>query len=85
MLEFKGLQLPVTIREVKKGNIGDIINKPEKRQREDGKWYTPPCLLVQCDEGNMFFVIEDIVNIVIGVSGVRVMFESYAVSFRFQV
>jgi hypothetical protein len=81
MVEFNGLKMPVTVREIKKGNIGDIINKPKKRLK-DNRWYTPPCIVIRCDEGDLFIVIEDIELIFTGVEGVRVTLGSFPIMFR---
>lgn len=81
MVEFNELRMSVVVREIKKGNIGDIINKPKKRLR-DGKWYTPPCIVLVCNEGSLFIVVEDIEHILTGLDGVRVVMKPYSIMFR---
>jgi hypothetical protein len=71
----------VTVREIKKGNIGDITNKPEKRQLGE-KFYTPPCLLIRCDEGSLYLVVEDIESMLVSLGSLDVNMGTYTISFK---
>lgn len=45
---------------IKIARQADMTNKPKMRAGDDGKQYTPSCLHVQCEGGDLFFIIEDI-------------------------
>lgn len=40
------------------GKAGEMENPPDKRQR-DGKFYTPPCFLLQFKDGELYLSMED--------------------------
>lgn len=46
------------LESVELARVGQMKNKPEMRIR-DGKNYTPPCMLLKCSDGDLYFVIED--------------------------
>lgn len=57
-------------------------NPPEKRMREiDGKQYTPPCFLLQFQDGSLFFVMEDIVETAVKMNGVVIRYNEFFVQF----
>jgi len=45
----------------------------DKRQREDGSFYTPITMKLNCTDGNLFFVVEDI-SYFIRLSGIDIIF-----------
>lgn len=47
------------LESVELARVGQMKNKPEMRVR-GGKNYTPPCMLLKCTDGNLYFIIEDI-------------------------
>lgn len=48
-----------TLLDVKLARLGDIENQPDKRKNGDSQ-YTPSCLEMDFEGGQLFFVIEDI-------------------------
>lgn len=57
------------LKAVKLARQADMDNVPDMRADEFGKQYTPSCLQVECEGGDLFFVIEDIQNIGITFDG----------------
>jgi hypothetical protein len=56
-------------------------NPPDKRQRGDGKFYTPPCFLMQFQDGDLFFVMEDIEQVVEQIDSIYLEYQGYRVRF----
>lgn len=58
-----------TLKDVKLARLGDIANQPDKRKNGDAQ-YTPSCLEMDFEGGQLFFVIEDINAIQTTLSGI---------------
>jgi hypothetical protein len=80
-IEFDGIVLNAVLQAVEMQKLTGMTNAPEKRMREEGKYYTPPCIKVVCDVGSMVFVQEDC-QIVAIANGIAFMFSDYAVRIR---
>jgi len=63
-----------TLRDVVPGKVGDVINKPDKRDVEV-KPRTPDVMELVFDEGTFYFVVEDIDGIVALLSGITIVMQ----------
>lgn len=58
------VEFTTTLLEVNRARLSDMTNKPDKRTGYDKegkqKQYTPPCLVLKCSDGMLYFVIEDL-------------------------
>ena len=80
-IEFDGIVLNAVLQTVEMQKLTGMVNAPEKRMRDEQKYYTPPCIKVVCDVGSMVFVQEDC-QIVAIANGIAFMFSDYAVRIR---
>jgi hypothetical protein len=77
-VSFGDLSLDTVLLDVQKGVQKNMINVPDKRQEGD-KSYTPPTVFLSFRDGSLYFVAEDVRSVVIGMQGVQIKFDSYAV------
>lgn len=54
---------------------------PDQREKADGKTGSPPTLLIEFEDGELYFVIEDIENIIQGLRGITLNVGGYRISF----
>ena len=80
-IEFDGIVLSAVLQAVEMQKLTGMVNAPEKRVREEGKYYTPACIKLVCDVGSMVFVQEDCQVVAIA-NGIAFMFSDYAVRIR---
>jgi len=66
-----------------KGGVHSVTKflEANKRTDENGKQYTPPFIEIGCDDGLLFFVIEDILDSKIYVGGVALVIGGTRISF----
>jgi hypothetical protein len=69
------IEFQTTLLDVRKARLSDMLNKPDKRiginAKEEEKQYTPPCLALECKDGILYFVLEDM-TITQGLNGITI-------------
>ena len=62
-IEFDGLAFDTRLVSVQKARLSDMVNQPDKKEGLDKngkpKMYTPPCIALQCEDGTLYFTLED--------------------------
>lgn len=71
----------VVIQSIQLAKITDMNNAPDKRQDENGKYYTPPVIQFNTNAGILYFVLEDI-NIAAIINGIRITTKAVQIDFR---
>lgn len=81
LLEFGPHKLPVHVQDIVLARQADIINLPDKRVDEDGTYYTPMSMCIQCKEGKLPVVLEDINAVVLTTRSVCVILDNTQIRF----
>lgn len=73
-IQFGEHTFTVTITDIVKARLADLVNKPERREAPDGTFYTPTVVTFLCGEEKIHMYLDDIVVITSGVFRIRITF-----------
>lgn len=71
-----------TLRTVRVATLADIKPLEPEKRTQNGKEVTPPFFMVEFEDGQLFFILEDIETVALTTRGVTLFFETCAVHFR---
>lgn len=79
-VSFDSVDFIVHVEDVRLAKLSDMTNPPERRQHKDSdSFYRPKSILVKCREGNLFFVVEDILSKSVRLDCLNIVFEDFSV------
>jgi hypothetical protein len=65
---------PIRIHSIQQARLLDLVNKPEKRARVDGSFYTPTVVTFDCGQEKIHIYLEDVEAVVQTLAGVCIYF-----------
>lgn len=77
---FGKFSFPIVIQEIKLAKLTDMMNKPDERHDEKGK-YRPPVMQMNTNNGLLYFILEDI-SVAAIANGVRIITAANNIDFR---